>query len=655
MPSLADQFLGGTTTPAATPEVAQPSLVDQFLSSPKAMVQTQTITPESERIIAPPISGRTEEQSQQFLREARQPQPPPQSALGSAVETYGKDVAKNYQANVDYARTGLEESVSNRPLGIGKTILGGLGAVISPITTAIEEGFVKPINKLIPGSPNTTSLPTDIMGNPTSDKPFKTGTPAEIAISGLPVARGIKAVAATMPSSKAVTAILDTVGKENLPAVIAELKSNPRLSLMDVVPATRQMAQKLITNEGPHQNKFEKFVTDRVATGRDATTDIYNSGMGVPVDIVQKINELKQNAKDVGKSQIQPAIEGSKPVDISAVIKSIDDKLKPGVNSIITTGEALPLGDIEKPLAAVRKFLTDDKSVRSDPKSLHQFQSAIRATAEDMLNSTDGITRQKGYALMGVRNDIVNAIDNASGGKYKEALSAFRDEKQVENAFNMGQLVTRNKLGRLEDSPEFWNNWVKSATPQELAAAKEGARLAVQHQIGGFKAGARKGQDIVESEFNKEKLSALFGKDEIDKMAKTLKDERNIAITNQQLIGNSQTAMRMKADSRVDLPVRGGSSITTLAAPVMELAALTTTGIPALGSGLVLGAKGLGALKFKADTALAKSRNIKITDYLTATGEDRDALIKILESHLPQPKQSLLQRTQGYALPVLPP
>lgn len=656
-PSLLDKYLGPSNQIAS--EEKPSSLLDRYLPNSDEPEKAIAITP-NKVIIGPPRSDNPVE-SQKLLTEGEAAQNIKEpslisKAVGIPVDmatTYGHGVAKNYMSGIKGFSEGIKETTENQPFtGIPKIALGALGAVISPVTAAIEEGIVNPLNKII-GKPNST-LPTDIAGNPLSDKPINLATFAERLVSGIPVAKAGQVAVKTLPSSKAMSAIIDTIGKENLPAVIQELKSNERLSLMDVVPATRQMAQKLITTEGGHQNKFEKWVNERIGTAKGATSDIADASMGVPVNIVDKINKFKTDARAVGKKEIEPVVTTAGPVDVSPVITKIDAKLKPGVNSVITQGEPLALGDIEKPLAAVRQFLTDDKSFRTDAKSLHQFQSALRAKADDLLNSQSGQDRQKGAALMAVRNDIVSAIDKASStpGKYKEGLSKYKDEMDIQNAFQMGQLVTRNKLGRLEDSPEFWNNWVKSASKEELEAAREGARLAVEHQIGGFKAGARKGQDIVESEFNREKLSALFGKEEIDKMAKQLKDERNIAQTNQQLIGNSQTAMRMKADSRVDLPVERPAGLGPFLAPAAEIAVSGLTGMPGA-SIAVVGAQlaNKGAYKY-GKLPLAKKRNENITDLLTATGEDRAQLIKILESYVPGQKQSMLR---NFALPVLPP
>ena len=101
----------------------------------------------------------------------------------------------------------------------------------------------------------------------------------------------------------------------------------------------------------------------------------------------------------------------------------------------------------------VKGFITDGKSLRTDAQSLHTFQSALRAKAEDLLSSSTGADRQLGRALMDVRNQVVNAIDAASPqikqadgtsiGTYKSALAKYRDANDIEDAFKKGGLVTK--------------------------------------------------------------------------------------------------------------------------------------------------------------------------------------------------------------------
>ena len=476
-----------------------------------------------------------------------------------------------------------------------------------------------------------------------------------VATSGLPIAKTAKAITATMPSSRAVKTLVDAIGPERIPEVIERLKSNPRLTLMDVDPNVQVINQGLAAKPGDPRNILDKVVKGRTDTKLDTVTGAIDEAMGVPVNVLNKVESLKSQIRATGK-EINPIIDTAGPVDISPVIASIDAKLKPGVNSVITMGDPLPLGDIEKNLVPVRKYLSDNKSNRTDAKSLHAFQSSLRTKAEDLLSSSSGQERQLGKALMDVRNQIVNAIDASTQGAYKPALSKYRDINDVENAFKKGQLITKNRLGNLEDDPSYWEKWIKQATTAELDAAKEGARLTVAQQMGAVTNAARKGIDIPQIDFNKEKLKLLFGKEEVEKMAKTLADEKLIADTNSRLFQNSQTAMRLLGADATKVRPDYEPKFTRYALPLALEAGNYMSGSGAYGIGTLAGMAypyARGKIT-KIGHNLDRKTNIEITNLSSSVGEAREALIQALQNHIPNVKLSARQKSM-LALPIQKP
>ncbi len=475
-----------------------------------------------------------------------------------------------------------------------------------------------------------------------------------------------KAVSAASPSSRAVQTIVDAIGPEKIPQVVERLKSNPRLTLMDVDPNVQIISQGLAAKPGQPRNILDEVVRGRSDTKLDAVTGAIDEALGVPVNVLDKVNSLKGQIKSVGK-EINPIVAEAGPVDISPVIASIDAKLKPGVNSVISAGEPLPLGDIEKTLEKVKGFITDGKSLRTDAQSLHTFQSALRAKAEDLLSSSTGADRQLGRALMDVRNQVVNAIDVASPqikqadgtsiGTYKSALAKYRDANDIEDAFKKGGLVTKNRLGNLEDDPSYWDKWIKQASPQELEAAREGARLAIAQQMGAVTNAARKGIDIPQVEFNREKLKLLFGEKEVETMFKKLMDEKAIADTNSKLFQNSQTAMRLLgADATKVRPDYEPGFTRTILPVALEAGSSYLSGGSILGPGLAAGIlypMARGKIT-KIGQNLDRKTNVEITNLASSVGEAREDLIKALQSHIPAGKLTMKQRLQ-LSLPVQKP
>lgn len=554
-----------------------------------------------------------------------------------------KSVSENAEAGKQLVGEGLGDIGRNAPAsGVGKIGLGALQYVTSPITGAAKETIEEPIAQLT--------------GN------RKAGEIAgAVATSGLPVTKAAGATVRNLPRNRAFQTLVETIEPKNIPTIINELKSNPRLSLMDVSPAARQMAQKLVVTEGKHLNHLSNVVEDRFKSAKGVVGDIYDSSLGTPVNVVDRLAQFKKAARDVGQQQINPAVAASKPVDITPVIQHIDDIIKPGTTGKLNLENGLVDTATKDQLKEIRGYFTDGKSNRTSPQELHEIQSAFRSTAEKLMKSTDGPSRLLGGQLMAVRNKIVDAIDSASGGKYKPALKAYRDEGQIQDAFDVGNNIISGSK-KLENRPEFFSQWKKGATKEEIEAAKEGARIAIDTQIRTAKNAARSGTDIVMPDFSASKLRDLFGKTEADKMIKLLQDEQKIAQTNSDLFRNSQTAMRQTADSRIALPEKKqglAGMVGPAIAEGMNVASMAYAGggVPGLGAAVYGGSKAVGAAKHKIATKLAQERNFQIAKMVSASeGPDRDELIKALSAiAYPAVKPSLVNRASTALSKVIGP
>jgi hypothetical protein len=390
-----------------------------------------------------------------------------------------------------------------------------------------------------------------------------------------------------------------------------------------------------------------------------------DQSLGKMVDPVAKLAELKQNIKDVGAKQINPAVAGAKPVDLSGTIKYIDDRLKPGINSVVDTSGGLPSTEVNQQLGQLRKLLTNDKVTRTDAQTLHNFQSVMRGEAEGLIKK-GGQDARVGNAMMGVRNKIVDAIDEASGGKYKPALSNYRDEYHIQDAFRHGHDEILRNGGELEDRPEFYEKYLKGLTKEELNAEREGARIKYDTQLNGFRSAATnptsKVTNIGDVEFNRRRATALFGKEEADTMFKKFQDEKNIADTNNKLVQGSQTAMRMAAEKRMALPEKTNDLHGLVGPAIAEGLNIGGTlyaggGLPGAGLAAYYGLKGAASVKDAIALKLAREHGTRYAKYaLPQSGPERDALIQQLDAIAKAPpKQSILRRTAGTLSKIVQP
>jgi hypothetical protein len=79
----------------------------------------------------------------------------------------------------------------------------------------------------------------------------------------------------------------------------------------------------------------------------------------------------------------------------------------------------------------------------------------------------------------------------------------------------------------------------------DVEAAQLGARSMVEQKIGGLRNAARQGTALHEADFNLQKFQILFGMKEATRLAKLLRDEKDIADTNARLFAGSATAERL--------------------------------------------------------------------------------------------------------------
>lgn len=583
----------------------------------------------------PPISGISKESSdeinaQRALKGGENPRRKlPTTNIGEAA--YNADVAGK-----EMFSSGIEDLSSGKPYkGATKTALGAFMRVSSPMTGIVEGGIGTPL--------------IDITGN----EGFGNRA-AIVAGSAVPTVPGAGAAIKILPKIKSLRTLVESIGPENLPMVVREMKANPRLAPADLSPKVLQDTQHLFASDGPQINYLKNASDARMAGSKAVVETAYDSATGLPVNGVQKLKDLKKAASDVGSGLINPAIKSAKPVDISPVLDHIDAVLKPGVNKVITSQSTLPSNEINKQLAQVRSMLANSKEQRTDPAALHEFQSVLRQTADSLLNSTDGASRRMGNALMNVRNELVNAIDKSASGTYKPALAKYRDAKQIDDAFHEGYNSVFTNSKKLEGRPEFTEEWFKGLSDAEKQAAREGARLQLDTTIHNTRFAARKGTEVPQADFNRKKLELLFGKEETEKLLKTLNDERTIANTHNKIVEGSQTAMRSASKEQFALPTASQVGSTLLPASIVEGANVLAGGTPLLGTAAYLGLKGVDKAKDAVKMKLAREHNAQYAKLALPTeGPSRDQLIKQLESFIPQPKMTLLNKVRT-ALPTKP-
>lgn len=540
-----------------------------------------------------------------------------------------------YEADVNgkaLASEGAEDFATGHPYkGIGKFALGSISRLMSPITGIVEGGIVTPI--------------ADITGN--KDIANRAGF---IASAAVPLDMGIGKITKAIPKNKAMSTLVENIGAENLPAVVSAMKANPRLAPVDLSPRVLQDAQHLFANEGPQINYLANTSANRMADRKDVMTNAYDASGGVSKDLAQKMTELSNNSKKVGSEKINPAVAGAEPVNVSPVIEYINRTLKPGVMNKISEDSTLALPEVKSVLTRAKELLTNGTETRTGAQDLHDIQKSLRRQSYNLMKSGNAGEREVGNALLGVRNKIVEAIDEASPkidgkGSYKPALEGYRDEMHIADAFKKGHDDIFISSKKIENDPSFVKKWYNGLTDAEKQAATEGARAAIHTEMGVAKNPALAGESIARSDFNKSKMEVLFGKEETEKLLNKLAVERAITNTHNKIIEGSQTAMRTASKSQFALPDKTEIMKSVPAIAAAEASNFFMGGAAGVGTGLFTAAKVGAVAKDAIKMKLAREHNARYAQYALPTeGPSRDELIRQLEARIPGPKQSLLAR-----------
>lgn len=510
---------------------------------------------------------------------------------------------------------------------------GALGALAAPITGPLDVAVTKPLESI------------------TGNKEF-----SEKASMLIPVGSGARVANEMRPTVKGIRSIADIVPDRYIPETLANIERNPNLSLVDISQSARNRAD-MIKNDAlapKAQQAVMDFVDNRkgeLAGDLRQTLEVLGE-IPTPYDVV---NKVKARAQETGRKVIQPIVEKSKPAEVTGIINDIDKELASASRT------KLPLSDYQIKLTELRDKLRGERNDRdqmfSDVKGeqgLHKTQYELRAEADNLLSSASGAERNLGGKMMPWRNRLVDAIETTNPG-YKEGLSKFRTDKQVDLAFDRGLNINK-KPGTtsesiLEHSAESWKDWAKDPKthPDEIATAKLGALSWMAQELEGMRSG-KKLMDSPKDKVLQGKLEALFGKKTATEYIDLMRDTHRKAQTASELGSKgSQTFARGREAEASPVRVPGASNTAPSAIQGGSAALLGLAGeaaLPALGMapggmsallGLTLGGSRLGAsaikhgyeyTRYKSDLA----RRMAEANALTRPLKDQPDLIAMLRA-----------------------
>lgn len=258
------------------------------------------------------------------------------SELMTVGKDYGNRLMQLFGQNANAVGQGVTDIAHGMPAtGVGEAALGALGYLGAPV-----QAVDVPLTKMT--------------GNPDF---------GEKAAMLIPMGGVGKVANAARPVVSALKDIVKDVGTENIPAVVGRLKSNPNLTLMDVVPTVRANAAGLATDprNAPAMTHLNQFQNARMAARPADTVNIFEDALGPTPNMAQTVQSLKQRAADTGKNLIEPALEKASPIPIKTILKPLDRMIN-SPEAIAGETPRIPLDPTQIRLLNLRHQITSGES-----------------------------------------------------------------------------------------------------------------------------------------------------------------------------------------------------------------------------------------------------------------------------------------------------
>lgn len=294
---------------------------------------------------------------------------------------------------------------------------------------------------------------------------------------------------------------------------------------------------------GPGRQAAVDFLDARQAGQGRRVANILAEGMQAPETAVQARTRLT-TARDTEADTAYGAVrDDAGPVDVSNVIRHIDQTLRPGVNQIVNPGANLAPDSVEAALAGVRGRLTDGRSQLTDFTSLQRVRGDLADAISRAHRAGEG---NKVRLLTQVREQMDHSMEHASEG-FRAANADFARRSGTIDAIDTGS--TAAMRGRTEDTiPAF-----RAMQPGQQQAFRTGYVDPLIAQAQGGAVGVNKARPLTSDAYQGE-LHAIAPLATGNPMMTRLGRENTMFATRGRATGGSRTAENLEdnAAQRID-------------------------------------------------------------------------------------------------------
>jgi hypothetical protein len=441
------------------------------------------------------------------------------------------DAANPYQSMAGKVTGGIAGTIAMLPMAAATGTSALLGAGAKSVPGAIGRGLVGGVTQGAASGYGREGTLEGAGRDAAIGAAFGAGVPAAMALGKAGIDRLVGAFApsdilSSVPK-KARAYFLSQFSPKNMTSLRGELdRIGPNAVLADVSPEMQMMARGAASRPGT-RDQIVNMLTNRDVGKNARLATAMDESLGPVMEPSAIRQEIGKAVKGVN-AQYDPALESAARIDTAALAQKLDAQIVDA------------RGPVRAALQEARDMLNiyGTKELDPNPRGLLNARITLGGL-EDAAGQTGNqpVASAYGDARKAIDKLLTGSVPNLKAVDAQRA-SLFRQEQALEDAPSLFQ------SGPNAARPADVAARVGAASPEEALRISQGARAEIDRIVGTNANDVAALRNFLkgEGDWNRQKLTSIFGADKAGKILNILDNETKMEATYRAVVGGTATA-----------------------------------------------------------------------------------------------------------------
>jgi hypothetical protein len=211
--------------------------------------------------------------------------------------------------------------------------------------------------------------------------------------------------------------------------------------------AGQRLASTAARNPSEERQRLVEFLNRRQSGQGERLSNAMAEAFDGFETAAQRKTSLTDLRDTTANKNYEVARRGSGAVDLSGVIQSVDDHVRPGVQQMVSPNDNIAADGVEKALTGYRARMTDGKSVLTDFDRTLTLKKDVSDAVVKAQRPGEG---NKARALGMLASQLDAALEDASPA-YRQANDMFKRQSETIDAVDAGTAAASGRI-RAEDN-----------------------------------------------------------------------------------------------------------------------------------------------------------------------------------------------------------